>query len=89
MAWNRCCYWRTTVTERHAEFPAASNARKIIILVPNPNGMLLAAQVRVPLAKPDVPVEFDQVTLLTPTLSVAVPRKLMVAALVPMMLAAG
>ena len=89
MAWERCCYWRTTVTERHAEFPAASNARKIIILVPNLNGMLLAAQVRVPLAKPDVPVEFAQVTLLTPILSVAVPRKLMVAALVPMMLAAG
>jgi len=51
--------------------------------------MLLAVQVRVPVANPDAPVEFDQVTLLTPTLSVAVPRKLIVKALVAMALAAG
>ena len=51
--------------------------------------MRAAVQVRVPLAKPDVPVEFVQVTWVTPTLSVAVPRKLMVVVLVEMALAAG
>ena len=51
--------------------------------------MLVAAQVRVPLAKPDAPVEFVQLTWVTPTLSVAVPRKLMAVALVAMTLAAG
>ena len=83
------CYCRITIAERHEEFPAASNALKIIVLVPTLSGMLLAVQVRVPVANPDAPVEFDQVTLLTPTLSVAVPRKLIVKALVAMALAAG
>jgi hypothetical protein len=82
-------YCRTTVADRHEELPAASNALKVIVLVPTMRGMLLAVQVRVPTARPDVPVEFDQVTWVTPTLSMAVPRKLMVAALVAIVLAAG
>ena len=58
-------------------------------MVPKLSGMPLAVHVRVPLAKPDAPLEFAHTTLVTPTLSVAMPRKLMVAALVAMMLAAG
>ena len=83
------CYCRTTVADLHDELPAASNALKIIVFVPTLSGMLFAVQVRVPAAKPDVPVEFDQVTWVTPTLSIAVPRKLMVAAAVAIMLEAG
>src|SRR5579864_8919951 len=84
-----CCYCLTTVADRHEELPAASNALKVMVLVPKVSGMLVAIQVRVPLAKPDAPVEFVHVTWVTPTLSVAVPRKLMVVALVERTLAAG
>lgn len=82
-------YCRTTVVDRHEELPAASNALKVIVFVPTLRGMPFAVQVRVPAARPDAPVEFDHVTCVTPTLSMAVPRKLMVAALVAMVLAAG
>jgi len=60
------------VTDRHAELPAASNALKTMVLVPGISGML-AVHVTVPVAEPADPVEFDQLTNVTPTLSVAMP----------------
>jgi len=51
--------------------------------------MLLATQVIVPTALPDVPVELFQVTELTPTLSVASPWIEMAVAVVETMLDPG
>ena len=82
-------YRRTTVTARHAKLPATSNALKVMMLLPSLSGMLLAIQVMVPVAVPAVPEEFIHVTTFTPTLSVAMPWKLMVLAVVAIMLAAG
>ena len=50
---------------------------------------MLAVQVTVPVAAPAVPVELDQLTEVTPTLSMAMPWKVMVLAAVAMTLAAG
>jgi len=43
-----------------------------MVLVPGISGML-AVHVTVPVAEPADPVEFDQLTNVTPTLSVAMP----------------
>src|SRR5690242_10590566 len=51
--------------------------------------MFPAIQPSVPVALPADPVEFAQVTSVTPTLSVASPLSVIVAALVEMMVAAG
>ena len=51
--------------------------------------MLLAIQLSVPVALPADPVEFVQVTSVTPALSVASPFSVMVGALVAMMVAVG
>ena len=51
--------------------------------------MPLAAQVIVPIALPEVPVEFFQVTEATPTLSAASPWREIALAVVEMMLDPG
>ena len=61
-----------TTTLRHDEFPAASKARTVTTLDPTSKG-IDADQLAVPLAVPDRPVFVDQVTDVTPTLSLAVP----------------
>ncbi len=63
----------TTVTARQALFPAASHARTVITLVPTSNG-IRADQAAEPEACPEEPVEADQVTAVTPTLSAALPE---------------
>ena len=67
------------MTDHHAELPAATNALNTIELVPALNGAL-AVQVMVPVAVPPVPLECDHRTAVTPTLSVAMPLKVMVGA---------
>ena len=56
------------------EFPAASNALTTTVFVPTSSGISGVAQKFVPTALPDLPLETDHVTALTPALSVAVPR---------------
>ena len=68
-------YWLTTVTDRHAEAPAASKAFTVIMLVPSSRGMAAAVHEVVPVAVPELPVEFVQVTEVT--LAVAVPLMVM------------
>ena len=80
-------YWLTTVTDRHAEAPAASNAFTIIMLVPSSRGMAAAVHEVVPVAVPELPVEFVQVTEVT--LAVAVPLMVMVASDVATMVMDG
>ncbi len=62
-----------TVTERQAEFPAASWARSTTVLVPTSKGTSPVFQLDVPVATPELPKEVDHVTRVTPTLSAAVP----------------
>ncbi len=59
------------------ELPAASLAVTVITFVPAARLMLVTDQLVVPLAVPVPPAEFDHVTEVTPTLSLAVPPKLM------------
>jgi hypothetical protein len=68
--------------------PAASKARIVITLLPKRSGMLLATQVMLPIAWPELPVEFLQVTEVTAILSVATPERIALAE-VAMMLDAG
>ena len=80
---------RTAVTARHEEFPAASNALKIRVLLPTSKGMPAAVQAAVPLAVPEAPPDVDHFTDTTPTLSAAVPMHVMAAADVETMVNAG
>jgi hypothetical protein len=54
-------------------FPAASLACIVIVVVPTYSEMAGVTQLSVPLAVPDPPVELDQVTNATLTLSCDVP----------------
>ena len=65
------------MTARQEELPAASCARTVTTLVPVSRGTT-ADQLVVPAAVPESPFEVDQVTLLTPTLSLAEPLSVMV-----------
>jgi hypothetical protein len=67
-----------TVNVSVAVLPAASRAVTVMTLLPAVRLMLLTDQLVVPLAVPLPPVEFDQVTWVTPTLSLAVPPRLRV-----------
>ena len=68
--------------------PAASYAMIVTTLEPVSNGMV-QVQLMVPVAVPDWPVLVDQVILVTPTLSLAVPLNAIVEALVEMEVAPG
>ena len=59
--------------ERQLVFPAASIARIVMVVLPTYNAIGGVAQLSVPLAIPEPPVELDQVTVATLTLSRAVP----------------
>jgi hypothetical protein len=61
------------VSERQLVFPAASAAVMTMLVVPTYTGMDGVLQLAVPLAVPDVPLDVAQVTVVTPTLSVAAP----------------
>ena len=63
-------------------FPAASLARMVIRFVPTSSGISGVAHCVVPVAAPDTPVELLHVTLVTATLSDAVPENTMLAAVV-------
>ena len=63
---------------RHAEFPAASNARTVTVVLPTRSGTA-ADHLVVPDAVPASPFEVDQATRITPTLSLAVPLTAMAA----------
>ena len=69
--------------------PAASEARMVIVFVPARSGIEAVFQLLVPDAVPEPPVEFDQVTAATPTLSDAVPENTMVVADVARLVPAG
>ena len=56
-------------------FPVASQARIVTVLEPINRG-IEAVQCEVPLTAPDLPVLVDQLTAVTPTLSLAVPLML-------------
>src|SRR6266566_5209185 len=71
---------RTTVIIWPPELPAASKALTVILLVPTSSGMFGSCQEAVPLATPAPPKVLDQRTAATPTLSDAVPLRLMLAA---------
>ncbi len=66
---------RTTVTARHAELPAASNARTTTMLLPTSKG-IVAVQAVFPTAVPDALLVLH-CTETTPTLSDAVPLNTM------------
>ena len=68
----RLPYCRVTTTLRHPIFPAASLARIVTVFDPTNRGTL-ALHCVVPDAVPEPPVFVAQVTVFTPTLSVAVP----------------
>ena len=74
---------------RHEEFPAASNALKVRVLLPTSSGMAAAVQPVVPVAVPEAPPDVDHFTETTPTLSAAVPLHVMTAADVATMVNAG
>jgi hypothetical protein len=65
-------YCRRTTTLRHDLFPAASVARTVTVLDPSSTGIEVD-HCEVPLSVPALP-RFVEVTLATPTLSVAVPE---------------
>jgi len=77
----------TTVTDRHAESPAASNAVTMMVLVPSSRGMAGTIHEVVPAAVPELPVEFVQVTEVT--LAVAVPLMAMLGSVVATMVIPG
>ena len=77
-----------TTTLRQLEFPAASKALMVTMLEPVIKG-ITADQLVVPAAVPDWPRFVDQVTCVTPTLSLAVPAKAMEVALVDTEVAPG
>ena len=66
------------MTALHDEFPAASYARTVTVLFPTSSGTTADHEV-VPLAVPDPPVEVLHCTEETPTLSLAIPLKEIVA----------
>ena len=59
--------------ERQATKPARFVARIVMVLVPTSRGIAEIAQLLVPVAVPDVPVELAHVTVATPAMSRAVP----------------
>ncbi len=61
----------------------------VTVFVPMSSGMLAAVHVSVPVAVPEAPVEVDHTTELTPTLSEAMPWKVMLLAVVETMVDAG
>ena len=61
----------------------------VTVLLPTSSGMLAAVHIRVPVAVPEAPVDVDHATELTPTLSEAIPWKVIVPALVETMVDAG
>ncbi len=77
----------TTVTDRQAESPAASNALTMIVLVPSSRGIAAAVHEVVPAALPELPVEFVHVTEVT--LAVAVPVMVMLGSAVATMVIPG
>src|SRR5262249_26743642 len=80
---------RTTVIVRQPEFPAASNALTVILLVPTSSGTLAICQLDVPAAVPALPKALLQRTSVTPMLSEAVPLSAIVAADVEIRLEPG
>ena len=70
-----------TDTDRQLVLPAVSRSRTTTVF-PQINNGTSAVQYVVPVAVPEFPVEVDQVTAVTPTLSVAVPVSLTLAELV-------
>jgi len=76
------------MTDRQDVFPAASVARIVIRFAPTSSGTVVV-QFVVPVAVPVPPVEFVQVTDLTPTLSDDVPLKTIVDAVVSAFVVAG
>src|ERR1700676_1008973 len=75
-------------TVRHEVFPAASEARMVTEFEPLSKG-IVADQFEVPLAVPVLLVLVDQVTAVTPMLSLATPLSVMEAAAVEIVDAAG
>src|SRR5258708_39233314 len=71
---------RTTVIVWPPELPAASKALTVILFVPTSSGIFGSCQEAVPLATPPSPKVLDQRTAATPTLSDAVPLRLILAA---------
>lgn len=68
------------MTERHANFPAPSVARIVIMFEPTRSGMGGVVQEVVPFAVPDPPLELVQVTDAMPAPPDAVPENTIVAA---------
>jgi len=64
---------KVTVSVTAPVLPAASNAVTVNTLEPGCNAIPLAVQLVVPVAVPEPPLLFVQRTLVTPTLSDAVP----------------
>jgi hypothetical protein len=62
-----------TTTVRHEALPAASLATTVIVFVPSYKEIGEVRHCVVPDAPPEVPMELDQVTETTPTLSLATP----------------
>lgn len=75
------------MTARQAEAPAALYAVMVMVLVPTSSGIAEALHCSVPVAVPELPVEFVQVTEVT--LAPAMPLKAMVAAEVDTMVIDG
>src|SRR5258706_15998366 len=69
----KCCQCRATVIDRQLVFPAPSLAWIVMVVLPTYRAIAGVVQLSVPLAVPDPPVELDQVTAATLTLSWAVP----------------
>ena len=76
------------MTDRHAEFPAASYARTVIALVPTNRGMLTDHE-DVPAATPVSPNASFHFTDATPALAAAVPLNSRLAAVVDTIVPAG
>ena len=66
---------RFTETALLPTLPAASRANTVIVFVPPISPTLVMLQLVVPLAVPLAPLLLDQVTCVTPTLSVLVPER--------------
>jgi hypothetical protein len=67
-----------TVIASVPTFPSPSKARSVMTLAPTWSAMLLTVQLVVPVAVPEPPRLFVQVTEVTATLSAAVPARLIV-----------
>src|SRR5947207_1237336 len=82
-------YLRTTVISRHPQFPAASKAFTVILLVPTSSGAPIICQLVVPVASSLFPKLLLHRTATTPTLSAAVPLKAILVADVEMIVEPG